>query len=246
VKWWCPILGSTPALPKLPCSLPLTSCMFVWSADWSELSVAILPPLYRPDITTAWIPWTSLCPMMTLLSPLPLGLSCKARYVQNTHPGPCEPHPLWTGNGTLAATVQAVFNINFRMYLRCKVLNDCIFYQPLSYFSVVLGFPMCIVVSCKMDIWFRSSHAVLFNLIIHYSLACRLWNWLKQSVEFITVHEATVVKSVNYQRSVDLSNFGRWQFWTSVVINLEYNLASGNVTYQVPITPRWWCFGRQS
>lgn len=138
MKWWCPVQGSTPALLKWPYSLPLTSCTFVWSADWSELSVAILPPLYRPDITTAWIPWTSLCPMMTLLSPLPLGLSCKARYVRNTHPGPCEPHPLWTGNGTFSESVQAVFKIIFRMYLRCRMLNNCMFYWRISYFSLLL------------------------------------------------------------------------------------------------------------
>lgn len=98
-KMWCHMLGSIPVLPEWPCSLPLTYCVFVWSADWSELSVVTLPsPLYWLDITTAWIPWTSLCPMMTPLSPLPLGLSCKARYVQITDPEPHEPRPLNTWN----------------------------------------------------------------------------------------------------------------------------------------------------
>jgi len=43
---------------------------------------------------------------------------------------------------------------------------------------------------------------------------------------------------------VDLSNFVRWQFGSSVIINFEYDLVGGNGTFQVPIIPR--CFGTQS
>lgn len=176
--------------------------MFVWSADWSELSVAILPPLYRPDITTAWIPWTSLCPMMTLLSPLPLGLSCKARYVQNTHPGPCEPHPLWTGNGTLSETVQAVL----RSFLECTSDVKCLIVVCFidSYHISLYCWSWCFFAAVglyRMDIWFTSSHAVLL-----VSLFSAVWlvdfetdGTVRGICDSAWVWVAAIIKYVNYE-----------------------------------------------